>query len=67
MANKSKGNRHTTVIRLPVDLYEDMAGYAQKIGMSLNDYMVRLILLGRRSELVSGHAVLRNAEQTASR
>ena len=67
MANKSKGNRHTTVIRLPVDLYEDMAGYAQKIGMSLNDYMVRLILLGRRSELVSDHAVLRNAEQTASR
>lgn len=68
MANKSKGNRHTTVIRLPVELYEDMARYAQEIGVSLNDYMVHLIRLGlRSSEKVQGHTVLRTAEQTASK
>lgn len=57
MANTSKGERHTTVIRLPVETYESIAAEAQKIGISLNEYMCRLIALGRLSE--SAHGMIR--------
>lgn len=67
MANTSKGKRHTSVIRLPEDLYEVMATEAQNGGISLNAYMIRLMILGRKMERELCHAGLRSAEQTASR
>ena len=65
MANRSKGDRHTTVIRLPSRLYEKLATEAQQRGISLNDYMLGLITRGR-AEQVLGHEPLRTAEQSIS-
>lgn len=62
MANRYQGKRQTTVIRLPVDMYEQLAREAQEKGISLNAYMVRLIILGRSGQ--SGRDVLRTVEQS---
>lgn len=66
MGRMHLGDRHPTVIRLPADLYEQLATEAQQTGISLNTYMVRLIALGRMQESQSGHALLHTAEHTVS-
>lgn len=61
MANRYQGERHTTLIRVPVDLHEALATEAQREGISLNAYMLRLILAGRKQEAESGRASLQTA------
>jgi len=62
VANRYQGERHATVIRIPVDLYEVIATEAQNAGISLNAYMIRLILSGRELESGSGRVSLQTAE-----
>ena len=51
------------LIRLPNDLYELLGTEAQRAGISLNAYIVRLILLGRAQ--APGVDLLRTAGQNA--
>ena len=63
VANRYQGERHAMLIRLPNDLYELLGTEAQRAGISLNAYIVRLVLLGRAQ--VPGIELLRIAGQSA--
>jgi hypothetical protein len=63
VANKSKGERHATIIRIPVPLYDAIVNEASKIKVSINDYLVCLLYQGYREE--PGHAQLPTHERTS--
>ena len=62
MANKSKGERHATIVRIPVPLYDAIVKRASEINVGINDYLVCLLYQAYRQE--SGHADAHTAEQT---
>lgn len=42
-------NREQTTIRLPAELKEQLQREADRMGISLNDYLLRLIIRGRQA------------------
>ena len=49
MANRSKGDRRLTGVRIPVDLLAKIKIEAGQRGLGINAYLLLLIRLGRQS------------------
>ena len=64
MANRSKGERRATIIRIPVPLHDAIIKRAAEIKVGINDYLVCLLYQAYWQE--SGHADAHTAEQKIS-